>query len=270
MRQDLRILVAGFGNMGRALVRGWLDAGAAPADISIADSSAAACELAVEWGVAVHDVDEDQKFDVVVIAVKPQHVDGALTQFAGALRDGGVFVSVAAGRTLASLQRCVAADAALVRTMPNTPAAIARGTTVLCANAAVTADQRSLCGELLAAVGEVFWVEDEALLDAVTAVSGSGPAYVFLLIECLAAAGVRQGLSPELAQALASHTIAGSGEYAANSKEDIARLREQVTSPGGTTQAALEVFMKNDALRSLVDAAVKAAATRSRELSQNE
>ncbi|MGD8323961.1 MAG: pyrroline-5-carboxylate reductase dimerization domain-containing protein, partial [Gammaproteobacteria bacterium] len=145
--------------------------------------------------------------------------------------------------------------------------AIARGTTVLCANAAVSAAQRAFCGRLLSAVGAVFWVEHEAMLDAVTAVSGSGPAYVFLLTECLTAAGIRQGLPEPLAAELALHTVAGAGAYALDSQTPVAALREQVTSPGGTTAAALGVLMRDDALLQLVDEAVAAAAARSAELS---
>ena len=150
--------------------------------------------------------------------------------------------------------------------MPNTPAAIGRGITVACANERVTAEQRRLCDQLLAAVGESAWVEDESLLDAVTAVSGSGPAYVFLLIEALAQAAEASGLPPELALRLARATVAGSGELARLSSETPEQLREAVTSPGGTTRAALDVLMADDGLIPLIKRAVTAAAARSREL----
>jgi pyrroline-5-carboxylate reductase len=153
-----------------------------------------------------------------------------------------------------------------VRTMPNTPAAIGRGITVACANPLVTAEQRQLCGELLAAIGESAWVDDEALLDPVTAVSGSGPAYVFLLIEALARAGEAEGLPAELALQLARSTVAGSGELAHLSAETPVQLRENVTSPGGTTRAALDVLMAEDGLSTLIRRAVTAASARSREL----
>jgi pyrroline-5-carboxylate reductase len=150
--------------------------------------------------------------------------------------------------------------------MPNTPAAIGRGITVACANARVTQQQRQLCDRLLAAIGESAWVEDEALIDTVTAVSGSGPAYVFLLIEALAQAGEAQGLPPALALQLARSTVAGSGELARVSAESPAILRENVTSPGGTTRAALDVLMASDGLQPLIARAVFAAAARSRAL----
>ena len=150
--------------------------------------------------------------------------------------------------------------------MPNTPAAIGRAITVACANPRATPDQRQLCEMLLAAIGESAWVEDEALMDAVTAVSGSGPAYVFLLIEALAAAGAHAGLPEDLALRLALATVAGAGELARQSPDSPARLREAVTSPGGTTRAALDVLMVEPGLADLLDRAVAAATARSREL----
>jgi pyrroline-5-carboxylate reductase len=157
--------------------------------------------------------------------------------------------------------------AAVVRAMPNTPAAVGRGMTVLIANERVSTAQRACAEELMGAVGAVEWVADEALMDAVTAVSGSGPAYVFLLIESLAAAGVAAGLDAVLAKRLATVTVAGAGAYAELAGEEAAELRRRVTSPGGTTQAALEVLMAEDGIPSLLERAVKAAAARSRELS---
>ena len=176
-----------------------------------------------------------------------------------------LFLSIVAGKTLAGLGRHLG-RAAIVRTMPNTPAAIGRGITVACANPLVTIEQRQLCDRLLAAIGESAWVEDEALIDPVTAVSGSGPAYVFLLIEALARAGEAEGLPADLALQLARATVAGSGELARISTDTPAQLRENVTSPGGTTRAALDVLMAADGLEPLIDRAVAAAAARSREL----
>lgn len=267
-----RILIVGFGNMGRALVRGWLDAGVAASAVCVVDESDNARAEARAWGLQPLDSAAPadlSAIDVVVLAVKPQQIDAALQQFAPALSSQALILSIAAGRTLASLQEHAGAGRAIVRSMPNTPAAISRGTTVLCANAAVTKLQREVCAGLLSAVGAAFWIEDEQLFDAVTAVSGSGPAYVFLLIECLAAAGVRQGLPEGLATQLAQHTVAGAGQYALESQTPAATLREQVTSPGGTTAAALGVFLRDDALRKLVDEAVGAAAARSKELSSD-
>ena len=176
--------------------------------------------------------------------------------------------AIAAGKTLAELGKGLSADTAIVRAMPNTPAAIGQGITALVANAAVSRAQRTLCGELLAAVGAVVWLEDEGHMDAVTAISGSGPAYVFLLIECLEQAAVELGLGAALARQLALATVAGSGAYAAHSREAPAELRRRVTSPKGTTQAALDVLMAEPGLRELLVRATRAAAERSRELAK--
>ena len=177
-----------------------------------------------------------------------------------------MFLSIAAGRTIGYYAERLGADAAIVRCMPNTPAAVRRGMTVACANAGVSAEQRSTCADLLEAVGEVDWVEDEALLDAVTAVSGSGPAYVFLLAECLAQAAIAVGLPAELADKLARTTVSGSGELLRLSPESSETLRVNVTSPGGTTAEALAVLMADDGFGPLLKRAVAAAERRSREL----
>jgi pyrroline-5-carboxylate reductase len=181
------------------------------------------------------------------------------------LGPAGVAISIMAGKTLAFLEGALP-GAAVVRAMPNTPAAIGRGITVGVANARTTPAQRDLAHALLAATGGVEWVDDEALIDAVTAVSGSGPAYVFLLAETLARAGVAAGLAPELAAKLARATVSGSGELLHQSPLDPAVLRQNVTSPGGTTAAALAVLMDKDGLEPLLTRAVAAAAKRSREL----
>nr|MBC8241311.1 pyrroline-5-carboxylate reductase [Alphaproteobacteria bacterium] len=183
-------------------------------------------------------------------------------RFAG----GAVSPSAAAGDASRFFEAGSAAGAAVGRVMPNTPAAVRQGMSVLCANSHASAGQRDLCGDLLAAVGDTAWLSDESLMDAVTAVSGSGPAYVFHLIECLAQAGVEVGLAPDLAARLALQTVAGSGELARQSDDGAAQLRINVTSPGGTTQAALEVLMAEDGLQSLMTAAVRAAEQRGREL----
>jgi pyrroline-5-carboxylate reductase len=206
------------------------------------------------------------KPDVIVFAVKPQALDDIAPGYRPYAEAGAVALSIAAGKTIAVFERHLGGRAAIVRTMPNTPAAVGRGITVACANGHVTAAQRALCQALLEAVGEVAWVEDEALLDPVTAVSGSGPAYVFLLIECLAEAGIAAGLPADLAQRLARATVIGSGELARLSDETAAQLRKNVTSPGGTTAAALEVLMGERGLRELMTRAVAAATRRSREL----
>jgi pyrroline-5-carboxylate reductase len=205
---------------------------------------------------------------IVVLAVKPQIMDGVLSKLAPRIGPSSVVLSIAAGRTLVRLASHLPDKAAIVRAMPNTPAAIGRGITVACANAHVSRDQALQCSMLLEAVGEVIFIDDEALLDAVTAVSGSGPAYVFLLAECLAEAGEEAGLSPELAARLARETVAGAGELLHRSDLSPAELRTNVTSPKGTTAAALEVLMGKKGLADLLKRAVKKAAKRSRELSR--
>ena len=200
-----------------------------------------------------------------MLAVKPQvapEVMPALAPFVGAAT---VVVSIMAGRTLRFLEGALP-RAALVRAMPNTPAAIGRGITVAVANAHVSQQQRALVDALLSAVGAVEWIADEALMDAVTALSGSGPAYVFLLAEAMARAGAAAGLPPALAATLARATVAGSGELLHRSPLDAATLRQNVTSPGGTTAAALEVLMADDGLEPLITSAIAAAAKRSRDL----
>ena len=265
------VLLVGCGKMGGALLQGWLDRGSAGRFVVVEPDSGGAV-FAGRPEVALHreavTLDLDLRPDVVVLAVKPQMMTDAIRHYGRFAGGPTVFLSIAAGKTLAYFARQLGEGAAIVRAMPNTPAAIGRGITVACANPAVAPAQIALCERLLATVGEVAWVEDEALIDAVTAVSGSGPAYVFLLIECLAKAGVAAGLPEALAVRLARATVAGAGELARRSGEAAAILRQNVTSPGGTTQAALEVLMAPDGLEPLLGRAVAAAARRSRELAE--
>ena len=201
-----------------------------------------------------------------MVAVKPQIAPAIMPTVAALVRPDTVVVSIMAGRTIAFLAGGLPAGAAIVRAMPNTPAAIGRGITVAVPNAHVTAAQRQLADLLLAANGVVEWIDDEALMDAVTAVSGSGPAYVFLLAESLARAGMKAGLPAALADRLARATVAGSGELLHRSELPAATLRHNVTSPGGTTAAALDVLMAPDGLDALMERAVAAATRRGREL----
>ena len=206
---------------------------------------------------------------VIVVAVKPQVMDEVFPPLARLAGKSTVVLSIAAGRTIAGFEKHLPKGTAVVRSMPNTPAAIQRGITVAVPNAHVTPAQRAACDALLRAVGEVAWVDDEGLLDAVTAVSGSGPAYVFYLAECLAEAGIKAGLAPELAQKLARCTVAGSGELLHRSDLGADTLRQNVTSPGGTTFAALQVLTaEHDGLAKLMREAVAAATRRSRELAK--
>lgn len=269
--QDVRdIVLVGCGKMGGALVRGWLDRGMNPAAVTVVEGDEAAAAAARKaFGVAAETAPpsaDGRRPDVIVFAVKPQGLPDIAPLYRGFVRPETVFLSIAAGRTVGFFETHLGEDAAIVRSMPNTPASVGRGITAIFANPRVAGAQRALCETLLEAVGAVVRVDDESLLDAVTAVSGSGPAYVFLLIECLARAGVRAGLAEETAMRLARATVTGSGELARLSEESAETLRRNVTSPGGTTEAALEVLMADDGLQRLMDRAVAAAAARSREL----
>jgi pyrroline-5-carboxylate reductase len=262
------ILLVGCGKMGSALLRGWLKGGVAERFLVVEPAGvppgfAGAAKLA--WHREAGTLPKEAAPDAVVFAVKPQTLDAVLPDYRRWVGPATVFMSIVAGKTMAGIARHLG-PAALVRTMPNLPAAIGRGFTVACANPRVSAEQRRLCDRLIAAIGESAWVDDEGLLDAVTAVSGSGPAYVFLLIEALAQAGEREGLSPDLAMRLARTTVAGAGELAHLAEESPAQLRENVTSPGGTTRAALDVLLAEDGLEALIARAVAAAAARSRVL----
>ena len=270
---DGTLLLAGAGNMGSAMLAGWLQEGLAPAQILVQDPAppARATELLARHGLtaqaAVGALSDPPA--VIVVAVKPQVMDEVFPGLAKLTGKSTVVLSIAAGRTIAGFARHLPAGSAVVRAMPNTPAAVGRGITVGVPNAHVTARQRATCDALLRAIGEVSWIDDESLIDAVTAVSGSGPAYVFYLAECLADAAVKVGLPPELAQKLARTTVAGSGELLHQSDLGADVLRQNVTSPGGTTFAALQVLMtRNGGLPELVCEAVAAAARRSRELAK--
>ncbi len=264
------LLLVGAGKMGSALLQGWLDQGLEPETIAILDPqpSAQAAALAAERGIGVvpHGAAPPDPA-VVVLAVKPQTMPEVLPTLRPVLGEGTVVLSIAAGTTLASLEQGLGAGTAIVRSMPNTPAAVGRGITVACANKAVSDQQAERCGALLSAVGEVAWVDEETLLDPVTALSGSGPAYVFLLTECMAEAGVAAGLDEPLARRLARATVSGAGELMRQSDLEPGTLRENVTSPGGTTAAALDVLMGDGELQALITRAILRAAERSRELS---
>jgi pyrroline-5-carboxylate reductase len=264
------LLLIGCGKMGGAMLRGWLARGVRAGDIAVVEPSQAPLSDLAAQGVRLFadatELPAALSPSVVVLAVKPQTMDGVISTQTRFVRPQTVFLSIAAGRTIAYFEQRLGRAAAIVRSMPNTPAAVGRGITVACANASVVRDQRSRCDELLSAVGEVAWVEDEALLDPVTAVSGGGPAYVFLLIECLAEAGAAAGLPPDLAMRLARATVSGAGELTHLSSEPAAVLRQNVTSPGGTTLEALKVLMGADGLQPLLTKAIAAATRRSREL----
>jgi pyrroline-5-carboxylate reductase len=261
------ILLAGAGKMGSAMLEGWLALGLDARRVAVLEPQPTP-ELAAltARGLRLNPSrDAVGELAAAVVAVKPQVAPEVLPVLAPFLGTTTVVVSIMAGRTLAFLSGALP-GAPLVRAMPNTPAAIGRGITVAVANAAVTQPQRTLVDALLSAVGAVEWVADEALMDAVTALSGSGPAYVFLLAECMAQAGAAAGLPGALAATLARATVAGAGELLRRSPLDAATLRQNVTSPGGTTAAALEVLMAANGLAPLMTKAIAAATRRSREL----
>ncbi|HSZ68130.1 MAG TPA: pyrroline-5-carboxylate reductase [Xanthobacteraceae bacterium] len=261
------LVLVGAGKMGSALLEGWIRLGLDPQNIAVIEPAIPPQIAALtQRGLQLNPTPRALKnVAAIVLAVKPQVAPQAIPPLAPLVSPSTVVVSIMAGRTLRFLSDALAKPCAIVRAMPNTPAAIGRGITVavpLHANEA----QRALADRLLSATGAVEWTTDEALMDAVTAVSGSGPAYVFLLAEALTEAGVAAGLPHELAAKLARETVAGSGELLHRSPLDAAVLRENVTSPAGTTAAALAVLMGQDGLASLMEKAVAAATKRSREL----
>ncbi len=269
---DFPLLLIGCGKMGGALLQGWLKGGLSPDAVRIVDpfvdsARAMAPMLPAECFVeGLADLPERITPGVIVLAVKPQMMDQALADFKVLDCANSVILSIAAGKTIGYFERHLGRETAIVRAMPNTPAAIGKGITVGCPNKNVTADQKAICHDLLRAAGAVDWVAEEVLIDAVTAVSGSGPAYVFHLVEALAGAGEQIGLERELAQRLARHTVCGAGALLEQSDDDATRLRKNVTSPNGTTEAALNVLMGQDGLGKIMTDAVRAAYIRSKEL----
>ncbi|TNE67409.1 MAG: pyrroline-5-carboxylate reductase [Rhodobacteraceae bacterium] len=258
------LVLLGCGKMGSAMLKGWLAGGLPPGSVTVLDPHPS------DWlrSTSVHlNTDLPKDPAIVLVAVKPQMMGDALPKLQALGNGTTLFLSVAAGITLATYETVLGVDTPVVRAMPNTPAAVGRGITAIIGNAKAGVEDLDLAEALLSAVGQVVRLEGEAQMDAVTAVSGSGPAYVFHLIEALAAAGGEQGLSPELAMQLAKATVGGSGQLAEESDEDPAQLRANVTSPGGTTAAALAVLMDEETgFPALLSKAVKAAADRSKEL----
>jgi pyrroline-5-carboxylate reductase len=263
------VLLVGAGKMGVALLESWLANGLPPALVSVIEPSPAP-ELAKLLSAKRIARDPQPPLlpthAAVVLAVKPQTAPDALKQITRFVGRDTVVISIMAGRTLGFLAKHLPKGAAIVRAMPNTPASIGRGITVAVPNARVKGGARDLADVLLAATGPVEWIKNEKWMDAVTAVSGSGPAYVFLLAESLARAGVAAGLPKALAVKLARETVAGSGELLHRSEIEAAKLRENVTSPGGTTAAALKILMAKSGLDALLKKAVAAATKRSRQL----
>ena len=260
------LVLLGCGKMGSAMLAGWLKNGLNPHNVHVIDPAPS------DWLTATK-VHLNQPLptspSIVLIAVKPQMMGAALPTLQKMGNGDTLFLSVAAGISTRTYEDILGPQTPIIRAMPNTPAAIGRGITALIGNAMATPAQMDLAETLLKAVGQTLRLTDESQMDAVTAVSGSGPAYVFHLIETLAAAGVAQGLPPAMAMQLAKATVGGAGQLAEDSPDDPAQLRINVTSPGGTTQAALHVLMDPDTgFPALLHKAVKAAADRSRELAR--
>ncbi len=266
----VRVLLVGCGNMGYAMLAGWLGSGKLATSEALVvepneDLRQRAARLGIQVAASGTELPADLSPEIIVLAVKPQvirDVTAGYTRFAGS----ATFVSVAAGTSIATFAEILGPGTAIMRCMPNTPAAIGKGMMVLFSNPNVADKTKAFVGDLLSASGEVATIHDESLMDAVTAVSGSGPAYIFHFIECLTAAAEKVGLPADTAKLLAMQTVYGAATLAATSKEDPAVLRRQVTSPNGTTAAALEVLMGGDRLQTLLSDAVKAARDRSVEL----
>jgi len=265
------VALVGAGRMGGAMLKAWLNNGLDPEKIFVVDpgppSETLSLRDAFGFSLSVDPEAVTTVPGVLVVAIKPQQMDEVLPALAHLMGEQTIAMSIAAGRTIDSIAAHLGGNRAIVRAMPNTPAAIGQGMTVACANPNVGPEQARVCTDLLGAVGEVAWIEDEKLMDAVTGVSGSGPAYVFLLAECMADAGVEAGLPNELAEQLARVTVQGAGALMETGEEAAGKLRENVTSPGGTTEAALAELMAEPGLKELMKRAVAAAVRRSRELS---
>jgi len=261
-----KLLLVGCGKMGGAMLDGWLSRGLAAADVIVAEPVEALRPKTAGLRAVGSTSEISETPELVVLAVKPQTMDAVLPDLRRFADEGAVFLSIAAGKTLKYFASHLGAVAKVVRAMPNTPAAVRQGITVACAAKGVSAAEKKRCQQLLEAVGEALWVDDEALMDPVTALSGSGPAYVFLLVEAMAAAGAKLGLSADMAMQLARATVAGSGELLKQSSEPAQQLRVNVTSPGGTTAEALKILMAADGIQPVFDKALAAASRRSREL----
>ncbi len=265
--QDLEtrgLVLLGCGKMGSAMLAGWLAQGLPAASVWVLDPKPS------DWLQGLDGLNLNAALPVdpaiVLIAVKPQMMGAALPSLQALGNGSTTFVSVAAGTPISKFEDILGRNTPIIRAMPNTPAAISQGITAMIGNSHVAAPALDLCEMLLSAVGQVVRLKSESQMDAVTAVSGSGPAYVFLMIEAMAAAGVKQGLSRDLAMQLAKATVAGAGALALVADEEPDQLRVNVTSPGGTTAAALEVLNDQNGLPDLMRAAVRAAAERSKAL----
>lgn len=261
------LVLVGAGKMGTAMLEGWLARGLQPKQITVIEPQPGKATKALSRrGLRLNPKGKSAPAGAIVLAVKPQSASEALPPLAKYIGKGTLLLSIMAGRTIGFLEKSLPMGTAIVRAMPNTPAAIGRGISVAVANANISTSQRKQASDLLAAIGKVEWVSNETLMDAVTALSGSGPAYLFLLAESMANAGIAAGLPPALATRLARETIIGSAELLDRSNLDAATLRENVTSPGGTTAAALDILMGPAGFDEILTRAIAAATRRSRQL----
>ena len=264
------LVLLGAGKMGQAMLAGWLAQGLEPSRITAIDPQLdeAGRALLAKKGVRLTASPKGLPSpEALVLAIKPQTLDSAAPGACGLIGKDTLVLSILAGKRIADLASRLGVSGGIVRAMPTTPAAVARGISAAVAAPGTTDRQQAMADALLASIGQVEWIDNEALIDPVTAVSGSGPAYVFLLVECLAQAGAKAGLPPELAMRLARATIEGAGELLFRDQEtEASTLRRNVTSPGGTTAAALEVLMASNGLSPLMERAVAAATRRAREL----
>jgi pyrroline-5-carboxylate reductase len=270
MQTTTKLLLIGAGKMGGAMLEGWLKQGMPPGQITVVDPMPSQrMQDLVRQGLRLSPpVAEIGKIGIIVLAIKPQMLDDAAALLQGVVTPDTLLISVLAGKTIANLRERAPAARAIVRAMPNTPAAVGRGITGCAASIETTDAQKAFATDLLTSIGRVEWLEHEGLIDAVTALSGSGPAYVFHLVEAMAAAGEKAGLPADLAMRLARATVEGAGELLYREPETpAAELRQNVTSPGGTTAAALKVLMADGGLTPLMVEAVAAAKLRAEELS---
>jgi len=266
-----KLVLLGAGKMGGAMMEGWLAAGVVPSQLVIFDPAPPKeiVTLIKNHGLSHNpDVASLTNVEVILAAVKPQIMDKALETVVPLKSQNPLVLSIAAGKTIESFENHFGKDASIIRTIPNTPAAVGRGITAMASNDNVSQAQMMLAGALLASIGEVVSVASEDQIDAVTGLSGSGPAYVFYMTECLAKAGEAQGLNPEQAMQLARATVEGAGELMRITGTDASVLRENVTSPNGTTYAGLQVLMADNGLGKLMKKTVEAATKRSRELAE--
>lgn len=265
------ILIVGLGKMGSALVNGWLGQNVDPTKIHVIEPNPNQikelnCKI-INFYKNPNEIDNGFFPDIILFAIKPQIMDSVVPEYQR-FKEKSTFISIAAGKNILFFESLLGNDSAIIRTMPNTPASIGEGITIACGNKNTSQKCKKYFFYLFEAVGQAEWIVDENLMDAITAVSGSGPAYVFLLAETLSNAGVKAGLNKNMAQKLSVQTIIGSSLMLKYSEENPSVLRNNVTSPGGTTEAALSILMNEKGLNSLICEAVETAIKRSRALSK--